>query len=231
MIKAVFFDLYQTLISYDPPREVLIAGALAEFGIDASPEMFLAPIVTADEYIYNEIARQPLSSRSSEDKMALYTQHQAIMLKEAGIEADKNLAMKLLAKMQQATLNLVLFDDVNPALSDLRKRGLFLGMISNVEDNMGEILDRLGLTALLDAIITSQDAGIGKPNPQIFLEGIKRAGVRPEEALYVGDQYQVDVVGARNAGIQGILLDRTDHYPDITDCPRIKTLSEISNFL
>jgi putative hydrolase of the HAD superfamily len=96
---------------------------------------------------------------------------------------------------------------------------------------MAETLDKLGLTALLDVIITSQDAGVGKPDPQIFLEGLKRAGVRPEEALYVGDQYQVDVVGARNAGMQGILLDRTDHYQEITDCPRIKTLSEISNFL
>jgi HAD superfamily hydrolase (TIGR01509 family) len=96
---------------------------------------------------------------------------------------------------------------------------------------MGETLDRLGLTTLLDVIITSQDVGVGKPDPQIFLEGLKRAGVLPEETLYVGDQYQVDVVGARNAGIRGILLDRTDHYQEITDCTRIRTLSEISNFL
>lgn len=231
MIKAVFFDLYQTLIHYDPPREELIAKALIEFGIYQPPEIFREPLVSADEFIYNEIARQPLSSRSMEEKMALYARHQAIMLKEAGIEADEGLILKLLAKMQQTKLNLVLFDDVTPALSNLKKRGLFLGLISNVEDNMADILEMLGLTALLDVIITSQDTGIGKPNPEIFLEALKHAGVQPEEALYIGDQYQVDVVGSRNAGMQGILLDRTNHYREITDCPRIQSLTGISSFL
>ena len=134
-------------------------------------------------------------------------------------------------KMQQSKLELVLFDDVVPALSDLKQRGLFLGLISNVEDDMDATLKRLGLTSLLDAIITSQDTGIGKPNPQIFLEGLKRAGVGPEEALYVGDQYQVDIIGSRNAAMTGILIDRTNHYVEITDCPRIQSLSEIVNFL
>ena len=80
MIKAVFFDLYYTLVRYEPPQEELEAKALKDFGIDASPEVFHRPLVAANEYMYEEIARRPLSQRSKEETMALYTQYQSIVL-------------------------------------------------------------------------------------------------------------------------------------------------------
>ena len=231
MVKAVFFDLYQTLIHYDPPREELVAQALKDFGLDMGPEVFRRPLVTADEFIYEEIARQPLSQRSQEEKIALYTEHQAIVLREAGIEADKKLALGLLNKMQQYKMNLVLFDEVEAALTDLKRWGLTLGLISNVEQDMNDTLTRLKLDTWLDLIVTSLDTGTGKPQPEIFQEALRQAGVPPEEALYVGDQYRVDVLGARGADITGILIDRTDYYRDITDCPKIHSLLELTDYL
>ncbi len=56
MIKAVFFDLYHTLVRYDPPREELQAKVLKDFGIEVKPELFRRPLVIADEFIYQEIA-------------------------------------------------------------------------------------------------------------------------------------------------------------------------------
>ena len=163
--------------------------------------------------------------------MALYARHQGILLEAAGIPADEKLVMKLLARMQQVKMELVLFDDVAPTLTDLKDRGLKLGLISNVEQDMTATLEKLGLTSWLEIIVTSLDTGSGKPNPGIFLEALRQAGVQPPEALYVGDQYQVDVIGANRAGMKGILLDRTDHYREITDCPRIRSLAEIIPFL
>jgi putative hydrolase of the HAD superfamily len=231
MIKAVFFDLYQTLITYDPPREELVVQALRELGIERDPAIFRRPLVTADEFIYGEIARLPLSQRSQEEKVSLYTEHQSIVLREAGIEADSKLAMGLLGKMQQYSMNLVLFDDVATTLDELKKRGLILGLISNVEQEMNDTFTRLGLDTWLDIIVTSLDAGVGKPQPEIFLEALKRAGVAADEALYVGDQYGVDVLGARGAGITGILIDRTDYHRDITDCPKLGSLLELTDYL
>jgi putative hydrolase of the HAD superfamily len=231
MSKAVFFDLYQTLVRYDPPREDLIAGALGDFGINVSPEALQQPLVTADEFIYGEIARRSLSSRSAEEKTALYARHQGVLLEAAGIAANEKLVMKLLARMQQAKMELVLFDEVAPTLTELKRRGLTLGLISNVEQNMADTLAKLGLTSWLEIIVTSLETGSGKPNAEIFLEALRRAGIPPEEALYIGDQYQVDVIGANRAGMKGILLDRTDHYRDITDCPRIRSLTELNAFL
>jgi putative hydrolase of the HAD superfamily len=230
MIKAVFFDLYHTLVTYDPPQEELEVRALKELGIDADPEDFRRPLVIADEYIYGEIARQPLSFRSPEEKLALYARYQEIALREAGIEYDKKLVLSVLGKAQQFKMNLVLFDDVAPALTDLKARGLILGLISNIEQDITDTLQRLKLPSWLSIIVTSLDAGANKPQPEIFQYALKEAGVPPSEAIYVGDQYQVDVLGAQGAGIKGILIDRHNFHED-TDCPRINSFSEIAEYL
>jgi len=126
MVKAVFFDLYHTLVRYDPPREELQARALKDFGIDVAPEILRRPLMVADEFIYRELTCSPLSQRSTEDKMALYARYQEIVLKEAGVEASEKLILGLLAKMRQLDMKLVLFDDVLPALTHLKDRGLIL---------------------------------------------------------------------------------------------------------
>jgi putative hydrolase of the HAD superfamily len=231
MIKAVFFDLYQTLVRYDPPREEIEAEALKNLGIDVSPERLARPMIAADEFIYNEIARRALKERSKEELTALYLKYQEILLREAGIECSQKVIYNLLAAMQQAKMNLVLFDDVAPALDELKSRGLILGLISNVEQDMTTTLTRLKLPDWLTVIVTSQDAGAGKPRPEIFRLALDRAGVKPSEAIYVGDQYQVDVTGSRGAGMKAVLIDRGDYYRDITDCTRIRSLSEVKKYL
>ena len=231
MIEAVFFDLYHTLVRYEPPQEELEAKALKDFGINTNPGLFNRPMVMANEFIYQEIARCPLSQRSKEETIALYTQYQRIVLKEAGIEADERLVLAMLGKMQQFRMKLVLFDDVAPTLNDLKSRGLILGLISNVERDLTATINELGLPSWLDIVVTSLDAGFNKPQPEIFEEAMRRAAVQPSKAIYVGDQYQVDCVGANHAGMKGILLDRSSYYEEITDCPRIRSLAELTGYL
>jgi putative hydrolase of the HAD superfamily len=231
MIKAVFFDLYHTLLGYDPPREELQARALKEFGFEVDAEALRRPLVVADEYIYREHARVSLGQRSKEEQMAVWAQYERILLREAGIEADDQLIMELLGKMREFGLKQVLFDDVLPTLNELKKQGLILGLISNVDQDITSLLDNLGLTALLQVVVTSQDAGFNKPSPEIFQEAVKKAGVQANEALYVGDQYQIDVVGANKAGMKGILIDRIDYFTEVDDCPRLQNLMQILEYL
>jgi putative hydrolase of the HAD superfamily len=231
MIKAVFFDLYQTLVRYQPSQEELEAEALKSFGFDVSPERLRHPVLTANEHIYQQIAKRPLSQRSREETMALYMEYQRIVLKEAGIGAEEKVVLGLLGMMQQEKMDLVLFDDVLEALDDLKKRGLKLGLISNIERDMSATLEKLGLSARLDIVVTSQDAGFTKPQPEIFRFALDKAGVKPDEAAYVGDQYQVDVIGSESAGMKGILLDRDGYYKENLDCPKVKSLSELVRYL
>ena len=185
----------------------------------------------ANAFIYQEIARCPLSKRSREETNALYTQFQRIVLKEAGIEPDERLILGMLGKMQQFKTKLVLFDDVISTLKDLKSRGLVLGLISNVERDLTVTINELGLLSWLDIVVTSLDAGFSKPQPEIFEEAMRRAGVQPSQAMYVGDQYQVDCVGAGRAGMQGILLDRGGYFQETANCPRIRSLAELPVYL
>jgi len=231
MIKAVFFDFYNTLVGYDPPQEELEARVLRDFGIDVSPEIFRRSLVIADEFIYREHARLSISKRSKEERGALYAQYQGIILKEAGIDPSPQLIAGILGKLLKLDLKLVLFADVMPALAHLRGLGLILGLISNVDRDITPICQGLGLSAMLQVVVTSQEVGFNKPQPEIFQAALKQTGVKPSEAIYVGDQHQIDVVGANAAGMRGILLDRHDYFGEITDCPRIRSLAEVAEHL
>jgi putative hydrolase of the HAD superfamily len=231
MIKAVFFDLYQTLVRYQPSQEELEAAALKNLGISVTADALRHPILTANEFIYQQIAKRPLSRRSREETMALYSEYQRIVLKEAGIAADEKIVLRLLGMMQQAKMDLVLFDDVMAALDDLKKRSLKLGLISNIEQNMTATLDKLGLSSKLDIVVTSQNAGFTKPQPEIFQHALEKAVVKPAEAVYVGDQYQVDIIGAKGASMQGVLIDRDNYYQEKLDCPKIKSLKDLVDYL
>jgi putative hydrolase of the HAD superfamily len=93
------------------------------------------------------------------------------------------------------------------ALRRVREAGLVAGVISNSNGSVRSILEETGLAADLDFIIDSAVVGVEKPDPRIFHLGLSEAGVSAAEAVYVGDLYSVDVLGARAAGLDGILLD------------------------
>ncbi len=231
MIKAVFFDLYQTLIRYEPPREEVQAKVLNDFGIEAAPESLRRPLSIADEFIYQEHARLPIGKRTDEEKRALYAQYQGIVLKEAGIESSQELIGGILSKMQKFKFALVLFDDVLPALSELKSKGLILGLISNVDHDIAPLCQKLGLSPLLQIVVTSQDTGFNKPHPEIFKEAVRQAGVQAQEAMYVGDQYQIDVIGANGVGMQGVLLDRNSYFEGATENLKIRNLHQLVEHL
>lgn len=231
MKEAVFFDLYQTLVKYDPPREQIIADALNDFDIDATPEMLVQPIVAADEFIYQAMATRPMGLRSADERFALYVRHHEILFEKAGLNVPPDIAREVLKKAQSRNPSIVLFDDVIPALDELQQRGLKLGMISNVDYDMTEALEKLGLIDRLDVIMTSKDAGATKPNPAIFRAALEEAGVPAARSIYVGDQYDIDIAGSRSAGMTPVLIDRTDFHTGITDCPRISLLTELVGYL
>jgi putative hydrolase of the HAD superfamily len=89
---------------------------------------------------------------------------------------------------------------------------------------------QVGLEGFLEVVWASAYAGCNKPHPGIFQQVLSQMGVPAEGALYVGDSYQHDVVGARNAGIDVVLLDR-DGAADDPDCPVISDLRDLFELL
>ncbi len=231
MIKAVFFDLYQTLVGYIPPREEWESQMLDGLGIKVPPKVFARAFIAADEYFYTENAVKPMSKRKPEEVTAVYFKHQSIVLKEGGIQPAPDLVRSMLERWRDTKLKQILFDDVLPALADLKSRGLTLGVISNVDKAIAPLLDELGLSQLVTIVVTSQETGFTKPHPEIFLEALRRAELPAEEAVFIGDQYQIDVLGAAAVGMKGVLLDRGGFSEAPSECQRVKNLFQLSSLL
>lgn len=232
MIKAVFFDMYNTLICYNPPREESQSNSLKKFGFDLTPEQLALPVIAADEYFYEENAKLALAKRSDEEKKNLWAQYEAVLLQEAGITPTKELISNMLIEMKNFKYEMVLYDDVIPTLTAIKKRGLITGLVSNVDKDISSMLEKLELKALLDIIVTSQEAGFTKPHREIFEVAANEAGIKAEEALFIGDQYKVDVLGSVNADMSGVLLDRADYYKDDgIEEPRINNLGQLFDLL
>jgi HAD superfamily hydrolase (TIGR01509 family) len=115
------------------------------------------------------------------------------------------------------------------ALEALLGAGYRLAVISNADGRVEAVLESAGLTPYLEFVVDSGIVGFEKPDPRIFREGLRRLGLPASEALYVGDLYPVDVVGARGVGMDAVLLDPsgTLDYP----VPRIPSILDLPGWL
>jgi len=227
MIKAVFFDLYNTLVRFEPPPERQQAQACREFGLMVEPESFRRAFLTAAEFLIKENARLPISQRSQEEQDRFWVDYELTLLRAAGVEARPELAARILERVRGFESRLVFYEDVPPTLSRLRQQGLKLGLVSNLDCTLEEFCRELEVKSFFDFTLISYEVGIEKPRPEIFRLALRLAQVEPGEAIHVGDQYLADVVGAKRAGIKALLLDREGLLEDHHDCERIRSLSEI----
>lgn len=117
-------------------------------------------------------------------------------------------------------------DDVLPALAALRELGLRIVVVSNANGTLRAHLDRIGMTSRFDVVLDSADEGVEKPDPRFFEIALEKSGARRDTTIHVGDLYYVDVMGARAAGLRGVLLDEANLRPD-ADCPRVRSLDEL----
>ncbi|UCC17454.1 MAG: HAD-IA family hydrolase [Dehalococcoidales bacterium] len=235
MYKAVFFDWFNTLATYHPPREELQSQAIREFGFNVSAEQVKPALLDADKLVFDENAKYPLRLRSKEEQAAIYVRYETLLLKNIDIDLSDEVSTveKIFQRVEElyGNIGFVLYDDVIPMMKKLRDKDLKIGLITNLEIDMRPVCSELGLDPYLDLIVTSGEAGSDKPQPEIFLLALKKAGVEASEAIHIGDQYKIDAVGAVAAGIKPVIIDRYDMYPDIEDCPRIRTLDELFNII
>jgi HAD superfamily hydrolase (TIGR01509 family) len=108
------------------------------------------------------------------------------------------------------SLRFAAYPEVAGVLRRLRGDGRRVVVVSNWDISLFEALEQAGLAELVDGVVCSAVVGVAKPDPAVFAAGLALAGVAAESALHVGDSYDEDVVGARAAGIEPILLVRTD---------------------
>jgi len=124
-----------------------------------------------------------------------------------------------------------LFPDVRPALQRLRNAGYRLGIVSNFDSRLDQILVELGIARYFERVVVSSRAGAAKPDPAIFLSALAAFGVTPDHACHVGDTPREDIFGAKAAGVEGILLDRRGEYPDWSHGVCVTGLNDLARLL
>ena len=233
MIKAIFFDWFNTLANYEPARENLHSQALKEYGFEVSPDKVLPAVLEGDAYFFEENTNSPVAKRTPEEQAEIWIRYESIIVSKSGVKADRESVTKVMNRVGELfkVAKWTLFDDALPTLEALKKQRFIIGVLSNFNKDMNSLFRELKLEPYLNFAVTSKEVGADKPNPLIFQTALQRAGVDASEAVHVGDQYKIDVLGARGVGINPILIDRYNFHPEVKDCPRICGLSEVSDYL
>jgi len=228
VIRLVTFDLYQTLCYGDPSRNERLARLLRERGMACSPQDFVRPNVLAEEHYTVENGRHAIHLRPAEEQAAFYAGMFALLLREAGLRHDPEFAGDVRRAYSAMSTNVRWrpFDDVRPTLARLRERGLKLGVVSNTSVDATILCTELGVSPSVDFVVSSCLVDCEKPGKRIFECALAQAGVRPDEAVHVGDQPRSDALGASNVGMHALLLDRDDLLGD-EEYERIRSLEDI----
>jgi HAD superfamily hydrolase (TIGR01509 family) len=120
----------------------------------------------------------------------------------------------------------IVSDQVPDLLENLKTSGFRLAVISNRRNPFDEQLEALGICSYFEYSLAAGDINAWKPDPTIFQHALAAMEIDPGQAIYVGDNYFADVIGAQRAGIQAVLIDPEGLFPE-ADCPVIHKISEL----
>lgn len=188
VIKAVVFDLYNTLV--------------CDSGISPLRKLFSQLGFNVEESI---VARRIVMTEKLESFEAM------VERLKPGAQVDITECNLLL---ERAIASTMVYSEVKSVLAELKKRGLAIGLISNLSANYRRPFFELGLADYFDQTIFSFEFGSVKPDPLIYKHMISLLGLRPEEIIMTGDQISKDVEAPRIAGMQAVHLDRSGQYSD-----------------
>jgi HAD superfamily hydrolase (TIGR01549 family) len=216
MLRAVVFDVDFTIARPGPelgPEGYRRLGA--RYGLTLVPERYEESRRAA----LDTLERHP-ELEHVEETWVLFTQR---IVEGMGGEGDTYGCAVEMTRAWEHAQHFDIYDDVLPALDDLRSRGLLVGLLSNTARDLEVFVRHHGLE--VDAVLTSRVHGKTKPHESIFLRMLELLEVAPGEAAMVGDTVEDDVEGARAVGMQAVLLDRNDRHPEVTD--RLTDLREL----
>jgi putative hydrolase of the HAD superfamily len=219
-LRAVLFDAGNTLLFLDYPRMAAAVGAALGLPLTGPG---LADGAAA--------AARAMEGPRVDDRARATAYLEALFL-EAGVPADRlPEVMGCLADLHaQRHLWSGTARGTHDALMRLRRAGVRLGVVSNSDGRVAEALEAAGLGQYFDVVVDSALAGVEKPDPAIFRAALDALDVPAAEALYVGDLYEVDVVGAHAAGISAVLLVPPG-APRPEGCATVGSLEELADDL
>ena len=229
VINTIYFDLDGTLRHNQPSFLEALAGYNLPLGLPVE----IANSLHGHRWLHNYWAQSPqlITDRKTfgDDEDAFWVNHSRRYLEASGCppEQAQKLAPGLTECMRERYSPVdTLADEADKILDHLQQIGFRLGVISNRSDPFDEQLEALGIRSYFEYSLAAGTIDAWKPDPRIFQHALSQMNVLPEQAVYVGDNYFADVIGARKAGLQPILIDPVNLFPE-ADCIVIDTIGDL----
>jgi HAD superfamily hydrolase (TIGR01662 family) len=225
--RAIFFDLDHTLLVHEPRLfDMLLEACREQSAVDDE-------LARRGERFVHAYFASPAAGEDWRrlDEAAYWQNLVQLLLQEMGLEADAaQCTMAVSARLSADGRRAYCPPQAHQTLAHLRAAGYVLGLLSNRDKPLDELCRQHGLEDYFAVTLSSGQVGATKPEPRIFEEALRRVGVAPEEAVYVGDNYFADVVGARRAGLTPILLDPDHLFPEAA-CAVIERIEQVIHWL
>ncbi len=229
--KAVLFDANNTLWEWPSDSVDLIYGVLHFLEKPTDRDLLRTCLAAANEsWIDPQFLGIETNGQGAplEEVQKLLRKRDLELLRLMDIP-DRTGLVRSAIQSAFASRRPALFPDVVPALHELRQRGIRMAVVSNGWQQPYDAA-RLGIAGYFSSILGSAHVGYRKPMPEIFQRALQDLDVTPQEALHVGDSYDDDVVGARQAGVHPVLLDRTGNGQR-EGVQTVSSLSELGQFI
>lgn len=229
---AVLFDMGHTLVYFEPNEHAVVQEALAAQGHAAGLDEIRTAIQSVWSDYYQDAATVTFPASREYDHQTQLRLSEGL-LAYFGLPTDRD-AVQAYTDRIDALFGrpgaLQPFPEVHGVLTVLAEAGYRLAIVSNWSWSLRERVTQAGLDGRFELVWASAYAGCNKPHPDIFAQTLARMDLIPDRALYVGDSYHHDVVGARNAGIEPVLVDRAGTAQE-SDCPVITDLWGVLDLL
>jgi 2-haloalkanoic acid dehalogenase type II len=227
-LDAILFDAGGTLIDAIPSRETVFSRVLSKYGKKVGSEMIAPLLAKADGVFDSDFAIQ-----DGNNEGALWSKYDDYILDELGFKGDRgNLSKELSATWDEIMPKVeswVCYPETESILGILKEREFKLGVVSNATDLVRRVFDNLELTRYFDFLVVSDEVGVRKPSPKIFRLAMEMARTSPGRTLFVGDKLATDVAGAKRVGMNAVLVDRVNAFPDAR-CLRERDLNFFRRF-
>jgi len=211
--RAVFFDAGETLVHPAPSFPELFARIVTREGHPRDAEQIVDGLSLVSDEFTRAALEEELWTTHPDRSRRFWLRVYDRFLDALDITSTNGLTETLYRTFTDIQ-NYEAFDDVRPTLERLTGRGYQLGVISNFEPWLEDLLVRLELEPLLPVRVISGIEGVEKPDPSIFRLALERSGLRAEEVVYVGDIPDFDIAPTAALGMFPVLIDRRDRHPD-----------------
>lgn len=197
LVQAVCLDIDDTLVDFTS------SARRALYDLIGRDDMWPCWQRTTDEHVARVVAGElPYDAMHKARTKAFFADMGALLDDDLVATLEERRCTQLRSTWQ-------LFSDTVPCLDWLRAAGLKLAAVTNASgQHQRAKLSGLGISRFFDALVIAGELGAAKPDPVIFHTACARMGVAPSRALHVGDLLDTDAIGARDAGLHGVWLDR-----------------------